>query len=141
VLLPGGQDLFDRRVGSHILYVGTRAWDADASAQLEAAVRAATPSKQTPVLITNTPCSGLPSEASALRAAAERRVVRFNEFVAAFVDAHEPEVRLGDLDGLLCRAGEPIAAPAGQPWFDSKQALTTDGAQSLWRWITREVGA
>ena len=49
VVMPGTQELFDRKVGPYVMRVGTREWKFYAASQLDATLKALTAGRPTPI--------------------------------------------------------------------------------------------
>jgi peptidoglycan/LPS O-acetylase OafA/YrhL len=137
VLMPDSHELYDRRVGSHLLHVGTAAWATDATAHLDAAIEALSGPNRIPVLLTNVPCSGAQGGSSELDATAHdpARNYAINQFIATYAETHRQAVIFADLNSLLCHNGTRIASVDGRLLFDSQGTLTPTGARYLWDWV------
>jgi hypothetical protein len=136
VLMLGGSELFDQRVGGQIHRTGTPSRAADLRAALERVRRLVTPHRKLVVL--SVPCADPDSTVSARWAAIRRdpaRVAAVNQVFRTFAEAHPDQVRYADLGTVLCPYGNPHPALADVPLRSDGVTLSRYGASAVWHWI------
>ncbi len=142
VLMAGTTALIDHRALGVTYRVGDPRYARLLTRNLEAARRTLAV-EGGPLIVTTVTCPGLPDGdtsgiARALRDPARRAWV--NDVWRTWAAAHPDEVRLIDLDPLLCPGGDPRPVGPGGALRASNGALTRAGLDALRSWLVTRSG-
>ncbi|HKA93145.1 MAG TPA: acyltransferase family protein [Acidimicrobiia bacterium] len=143
VVLVGAWDVVDHRVNGDVLSVGTPAWTAYMTQQLDTATSVLGARGARVVLLTS-PCFGQPE--SGLGGIPERsdpaRVRDLNQLLRSYAKAHPTRVSLEDLHTFLCPRDQFSATVRGVAARDPDGThLSPEGAKTVWRWLSGELRA
>jgi peptidoglycan/LPS O-acetylase OafA/YrhL len=143
VMLVGAWDVVDHRVNGDILSVGTPAWTAYMTRQLDTATDVLGARGARVVLLTS-PCFGPPD--SGLAGFPERsdpaRVSDINHVLSTYAKDHPARVSVIDLHGFLCPHGRYAATVRGVAARDSDGThLSPAGAKLVWHWLSGRLKA
>jgi peptidoglycan/LPS O-acetylase OafA/YrhL len=141
VVMVGAWDVVDHRINGDVLPVGTPAWTAYMTRQLDTAVEVLGARGARVVLMTS-PCFAAPD--SGLGGIPERsdtaRVRDLNAVLRAYARNHPSRVSLADLHTLLCPEGAYSSTVRGVAARDPDGThLSPEGARVTWRWLAGEL--
>jgi hypothetical protein len=137
VLVVGGAELFDRRIDGRVLPAGSPDLTRMLRDRLDRA-RRILGSDGTKLILTTVPCSDPAPTFGDGWAAVRRdptRVRWVNSVLRDFAARHPRDVRIADLDAVLCPAGNPHPQRAGTALRPDGVTLSGVGQGAVWLWI------